>query len=309
MARQWIRYCRLTASGGSGGDIDLSDLRCRFKITDPNTQSPRSAIIRITNLSEATAQGLPKNSGRVSLEAGYQDGYGLIFSGDVQAKHIGRESPTDTYADLYASDGARAYQSATVSKALRAGSSGRDIYDTVLEAMKPFGITAGHIPQILSQTKDSRAQVHFGMARDTLRKLALSLGCTWKIADGRLNVVPIGEALPGGPIVLNSTTGLIGRPVQTDQGIVGRALLNPQIAKDCTVQIDERSIDRAAFDLSYGGAPNNVEPNLGTIATDGIYKVLAVDHVGDTRGNPWYTEFVCNALGHMTTGQAMQGRA
>lgn len=309
MTRQWKRFFQLTASGGSGGTLDLSEMRVRFKISDPSTQSPRSAYIRITNLSEATAQGLPKKGGKVSLIAGYEGGHGLLFSGDVQARQLGRESPTDTYADLYASDGANAYQAATISKAHKAGSTGRDIYNSVLEAMKPYGITAGHIPDILGQTKDPRAQVHFGMARDTMRKLAMSLGCNWKIHNGQLNVLPVGEPMPGGPIVLNSTSGLIGRATQTDQGIIGRALLNPAIAKDVTIQIDEKLIDRAAFDLSYAGAPNNVEPNLGAIATDGIYKVQAVDHVGDTRGNPWYVEFVANALGHTTTARARMGGA
>ncbi|HWJ73968.1 MAG TPA: hypothetical protein VNX29_12445 [Kaistia sp.] len=29
------------------------------------------------------------------------------------------------------------------------------------------------------------------------------------------------------------------------------------------------------------------------MATDDLYKVLAVDHAGDTRGNPYYTHVVC----------------
>lgn len=308
MTRLYKRVCRITTSGGSAGTLDLSDFRVRFRITDPNVQSPRAAIIRISNLSEATAQGLPKTSGRVTLELGYEGLFSRIFSGDVKHRRLGRESPTDTYADLFAEDGQRAYQQATVSKTLPANSTGKDIYNVVLEAMKPYGITAGNIPEAFAKAKDPRAQVHFGMARDTMRRLAQSLGCTWKIQDGKLNAVPAGEAM-GDTVILNSETGLIGRPTQTDQGIIGRSLLNPRIMANGKLKIDEKSIDGAAYDFTVRGAVNMSEPNRGTIATDGLYKVLAVDHTGDTRGNDFYSEFTCNALGASTTAQARLGRA
>ncbi|WP_066922816.1 hypothetical protein [Methylobacterium sp. CCH5-D2] len=309
MTRLYRRVCRVTASGGSGGTLDLSEFRVRFRIRDPFVQSPRAAVIRISNLSEATVQALPKRSGRVSLELGYEGLYGLIFTGDVRSRNSGRESPTDTYVDLFAEDGLKAYQQATIKGALPANSTGKDLYDLVVKAMKQYGISPGYAPPILAQTKDPRAQVHFGMARDTMRRLAQSLGCTWCIRDGRLNVVPAGGTLPGDAVVLNSDTGMIGRPTQTDNGIIGRSLLNPRIQAHGRVHIDEKSIDRAAFDLSVSGEVRNIEPNLGTIAADGIYKVLAVDHVGDTRGNEFYSEFVCNALGASTTAQARLGRA
>lgn len=309
MTRQWRRFCRITVTGGSVGTLDVSTLRCRFTISDPSAQSPRKCVVRITNLADATAQGLPKNGGKLRIEAGYEDGYSLLFEGDIQARNLGRENPTDTYADLYASDGGKAYQNATISKTLPGGSTGKDVYGAVLDAMKPFGITAGNIPKAFEQLKDPRAQVHFGMARDVMRKLALAAGCTWKIQGGKLNAVPIGEALPGGTIVLNSSTGMIQRPVQTDQGIIGRALLNPRIQANAKVEINEKSIDRAPFAQDYAAAAQNSDAFRGHIAADGIYKVIRVDHTGDTRGQAWNSEFVCNALGFSTVGAARQGTA
>ncbi|WP_156453754.1 hypothetical protein [Methylobacterium sp. CCH5-D2] len=308
MTQLYGRICQLHVGSG-GGTLDLSEFRVRFRITDPVVQTPRAAAIRITNLSDSTARSIPKRGGRIALIAGYAGLYSQIFSGEVRARNIGRESPTDTYVDIFAQDGLKPYQYASVSKSLPANSTGKDILDIVLEAMKPYGITAGNIPKILAQTKDPRAQVHFGMARDTMRRLAQSLGCTWLIRDGRLNVLPAGEALPGGPVVLNSNSGLIGRPLQTEQGIVGRSLLNARIQAGHKVVIDERSIDLSPFDLSVKGEVNKSEPNLGTISTDGTYKVSSVNHIGDTRGEAWYSEFVCNALGASTTAQTKLGRA
>ena len=32
------------------------------------------------------------------------------------------------------------------------------------------------------------------------------------------------------------------------------------------------------------------------MTNDGFYRVLVVTHIGDVRGNPWYTKMTCLAL-------------
>lgn len=286
---------------------DDHGLRVRFTIQDATIQSPRIAEIRITNLSEATAQKIPKEGGKVELIAGYRDNAGRIFKGEVKQRRIGRENPTDTYVDIFASTHDRAYNAALVSRTLPAGSTGKDIYMECLKAMKPFGVTQGNLPEALSRMKYPRPVTLFGMARDHLRTLALSAGATWNIRDDQLDVVPKDGLANATTVVLNSQTGLIGLPVQTDAGIVARCLINPALHVNCLVKIDQKSIQAAAFDLSIAGEPRNAL--LPPIATDGIYRVIALDHVGDTHGQPWYCELYCVAKGTGTTlSQASMGR-
>ncbi len=97
--------------------------------------------------------------------------------------------------------------------------------------------------------------------------------------------------MPGTGFVLNSRTGMIGMPIQTIDGIQVTCLLNPKIVPGSRIQIDQASVQQAKFDPSYTGVVNN--SMIPATADDGFYKVLMVNHTGDTRGTPWYTNCLC----------------
>lgn len=298
MTRQWIRYFGLQIEGASG-TTDVSQLRGRFRVRYATVQSPNSAEIIVTNLKEETAQLIRKEGQKVTLTAGYEDGFAIIFQGEIIQKKVGRENPVDTYLAIVAQDGDRAYNFATMSKTLAAGSTFKDQVDAVLEAMKPYGVTKGFVSDLGSQ-KMPGPRVLFGMARDVMREIATSTGAAWTIENGKLDVVKATDTKPGDVIVLNSQTGMIGRPVQTFDGVIARMLLNTKVKPNTRMKIDEASIDAATLSTDYTGALGN-EVLKSQIATDGLYKVVVVEHHGDTHGNPWYTEVVC----HRADGQGI----
>lgn len=289
MTRQWIRDVSLTIDAG-GETIDVSGLRIRFKVTQNRLQTPNSADITITNLKESTAQKIKKEGQSVALAAGYQAAREGIFKGNLIQKRTGRENPVDTYCSLLATSGDKAYNFATVSKTLSAGATFKDQVDVVLEAFKPFGITAGYIADLGSKQMP-RPRVLFGMARDVMRDIAFSTGSSWFIEDDKLNITKNNEPRPGEAFVLNSDTGMIGRPVQTIGGIIVRMLLNPKVRPDTRLKIDQGSIDQAAFSPNYTAEVQN--SMLPSLADDGLYRVLVADHFGDTEGNAYYTDAVC----------------
>lgn len=291
MTRQWIREFGLTIETDSGS-IDVSELRGRFKVRYVTVQSPNAAEIIVTNLKEETAQKIKKEGQKVTLTAGYQDGFAVIFSGNIIQKRVGRENPVDTYLAIVAQDSDKAYNFATMSKTLAAGSTFKDQVDAVLEAMKPYGVTKGFIGDLGSQ-KMPGPRVLFGMARDVMREIATSTRASWTLENGKLDVVKANETKPGEAIVLNSQTGMIGRPVETFDGVIARMLLNTRVKPNTLLKIDEKSIDAGAFSADTLATAQN--ENLATnIAADGLYKVVVVEHHGDSRGNPWYTEVVCH---------------
>lgn len=307
MTRQWIRQVRLIVGDDSKG-LDLSDFRIRFRVTQGDIQTPNHADIIVSNLATQTENKIQKEFTKARLEAGYTDGgTEVICAGEIKQKRTGRENPTDTYLSLLVIDGDRAYNFATVNKTLAAGHTFRDQVDVALEAMKPYGITAGYIAD-LGNAKAPRGRVLFGMARDVLRQVGFSTGASWSIQNGKLQVVKNQEALPDGPFVLNSRTGMIGRPVQTFDGIQVRCLLNPKIKPGSKVQIDQKSIEQQRLDPSYTGeVANTMIPSL---ADDGFYKVVIVDHEGDTRGNAWYSNLTCiraDGQGPIPLGLAARG--
>jgi hypothetical protein len=302
MSLQYIRRAQLNVAGtvieltGAEDARDDTALRVRFTIKAWTLQTPRTAEIRITNLNPDTAKRLMGQKGKtVELNAGYRESMGRIFKGEIKQVRKGRETPTDTYLDVFAATQDRAYNNAIVNKTLPAGSTGQDIYKACLEAMKPFGVTQGQIPDALAKMKYPRPVTLFGMARDHLRTLAYSSGCTWNIRDDNLDVIPKDGALTGGAIILNSRTGLIGLPAQTEQGILARCLINTRIGVNSMVKIDQSSIQSAVQPLSIPGEPRGGQPFIAPIDVDGLYRVVAVDHIGDTRGQPWYCDLYCTA--------------
>jgi len=302
MSLQYIRRAQLNVAGtvieltGAADARDDTGLRVRFTIRAMTTQTPRTAEIRITNLKSDTAKRLMGQKGMtVELNAGFRDAMGRIFKGEIKQVRKGRETPTDTYLDVFASTHDKAYNNAIVSKTLPAGSTGQDIYKACLDAMKPFGVTQGQIPDALAKMRYPRPVTLFGMARDHLRTLAYSSGCTWNIRDDSLDVISKDGALQGGTITLNSNTGLIGMPAQTEQGILARCLINVRIGINSMVKIDQSSIQEAVQPLSIAGEPRGGQPFIAPIDADGLYRVVAVDHIGDTRGQPWYCELYCIA--------------
>lgn len=289
MAQQWLRQVKLTI-GDDAEELDLSALRIRFQVRQFDSQTPNWAEITVTNPAPNTVSKAKKEYTKVTLQAGYDGNVATIFEGEIRQIRYGRENPTDTYLTILGTDGGRAHNYATVSKTLAAGSTFRQQVDAALEPMKALGVTVGYIADLGSATMP-RATVLFGMARDILRSIAQATNTSWSIQGGVFQMVKNDEYLPGDAIVVNSRTGMVGLPVQTLDGIEVRTLLNPQFKIGGIIKIDQSSIQDAPLSPSI---PNAVQNNMiPSKADDGFYKIYVVDHSGDTRGNPYYSDLIC----------------
>lgn len=289
MTEQWLRKVNLLVGSGKE-QIDLSNMRIRFFVRQWDVQQPNNAEIIVTNLSRDTANKVKEEFKSVILQAGYEGNLATIFEGEVRQVRTGRENPTDTYLNIIAAEGAKGYQWAFVNKTLAGGHTARDQVDACLEALKPYGITAGYIAD-LGTAKIPYGRSLFGMARDQLRTICQAVNASWSIQGNKLQIVKNSAYVPGSAIVLNSNTGMIGMPVQTLDGIEVRCLLNPEIRPGRRIQIDQASIQRQAIGVQYSAEKTN--PLISEIDTDGYYRVIGVDHSGDTRGNPFYTDIIC----------------
>jgi hypothetical protein len=296
MTLQWLRQCRLQYQGVT----ITEDMRIRFKVSSATSQSLNHAQITVSNLSAATADKFLQNpEGKtVTLIAGYNGNAAPIFVGHVVQVRKGRENPTDTIVIIDAYEGDVPYNRGVVNKALPAGSTPRDHYDTFVGAMSEYGIQPGYGPDWFSTVlKYPRAQAFFGMARDHLRRLSHAHGCTWTISRGRVDMVPTDQALPGGAVVLNAQTGMIGMPTQTQQAIIVTALINPAIQINGSIKLNNDSIQRAQASVQF---PNDQgllsKATMPNLPKDGLYKVLQAEWEGDTRGGPWYVTCTCLAL-------------
>lgn len=314
---QWLRRASLTVSrrvsdvgdlGEADALLDLSEMRFRFEVRRQSIEVPGHADVRVYNLSDATAAALesavttlaPGAPRRVlTLQAGYEGSgaFGAIFQGELIQARRGRESPTDTYVDLLAVDGDFAYTGA-VAKLNLDTPSPRDLIRAAADAMRPYGVRFREesIPPEIPDAKAPRGYSEQKKAADLLRELGQAHGFNWSIQSGELVIVMRGQALPGPAIPLNSATGLVGLPEQAHGALVARCLINPEIKPDRSVEINQASVQQSPLDPAWG-AVNAFRP---IIAQDGIYRVLAVDAVGDTRGHEWHQRLTMLAPGDFT---------
>ena len=76
--------------------------------------------------------------------------------------------------------------------------------------------------------------------------------------------------------------------------------MNPAIFPRTLVQINNKDINQVANTTAQGQSPQQADlTGLGNLqffastAADGYYIVGYIEHSGDTRGNPWYSDMIC----------------
>jgi hypothetical protein len=292
------RQISLLVSDAGGNAIEFGKFWCTFTVKRGDMQTPNSLDVRIYNLSSQTAARIAgKEFTTVTLSAGYQGAFGLLFQGTICQRRLGRVNQLDSYVDITAADGDEAYNFAPVFVSLPAGSKPGQIADQIQAALAKMGvtqkITAGYRPNFPGNGL-VRGRVFYGMARDEARDFAWQNDCKWSIQDGALTFIPYVSFIPGGDIpVISVGTGLIGVPEQTQSGINIRTLLNPSIKIGQVIQLKAQVNQfRLGLDLA-SQATNPLTRDATALNADGLYYVMCANHTGDTRGDSWYSDLTC----------------
>jgi hypothetical protein len=297
--KQWERKSKLLLVAGGKG-LDLSEFRFTFQTQNQDAQSPANAAIRVYNLDSKTIAQIRGEFSDVLLQAGYVNaGFGTIFKGTIRQYAVGKESATDSYLDILAADGDIGYNYGVVNRSLPRGALTEDAITSAVEAM---GTSDGYMPNF-SGTESLRGKVLFGMARDVLKEEANQNACTWSIQDGKVVFIPLNKYIPGDVVKINSLTGMIGIPELTDQGVSVRTLLNPNVKIGYLIQLDNKTVNQLFQQNADNPIPYNQYTGiqrLASVSADGLYRVYAAEHTGDTRGQPWYTDIVCLAVNKAT---------
>lgn len=249
------------------------------------------------------------------LQAGYENGaFGTIFQGDIIQFKKGKDSATSTYLDIMAANGDAIYggrgplnggRQGQISVSLPAGTSVTNRFNAISQS--------GYIPIDTSNIPADvgtggilpRGKVLFGLARAAMRNQAQAIDSNWSITDGVMTVKPYNSVSPTAPIVLSYANGVVGMPEQTNEGIKVKCLLNPLLKIGGNAKIANNEINQTFWAgkkssptdaTPFAGVPYNqwagltLLPNVG--AGDGDYRILAVEHEGDIRGQDWYTNLI-----------------
>ena len=290
MSQQWLRNVSLIVGDAAGNGLDLSQMHIRFMVRNATVETLKRADITVYNLTDAHAKLIQGEFTRVQLQVGYGDGLGMIFQGEIAVIRRGKETAADTFVYMLGQDADRAVNWSVTNCTLAAGWDQDAVQKRLLQDLGAFGVNPGSIVPYKSNPAP-RGKVMFGMTRDYQRLVAHGQLADWSIEDYQLNVLAHTGVLPGEAVVLNSRSGMIGVPEQTIQGLMVRSLMNPQIRAGGKIQINNADVVSMKL-YPYLNGPTFV-PSLDA---DGFYRSACVTHVGDTRGNDWYTEAICIAV-------------
>lgn len=301
---QYKRQVKLLISTETGEGLDLSHLRIVFDIKLTDSQTPNFAKIRVYNLSQNLVARVQKEFTYVTLQAGYESNFGTIFYGNIKQVIYGSENSVDTFIDIAAGDGDDAYNYSIVNKTLDGNVKQSDIVDAALLPMFDRGIEQGFVDDT-GDTALPRGCVMYGMSRDYLQEAADNTDTTWSIQNGKYQSVKLTGYVPNTAVVLNSKTGLVGTPNQTNDGIIVKCLLNPNIKIASQVQINQADIQLQLIEDNTDSGDSGASATPSPIAADGFYRVLIAEYTGDTRGNDWYCDLTCLSM-DKTSGDSSQ---
>lgn len=291
--------------------LDLSNLRFTFSVKSMDVETPNTLTVRVYNPSASTVAAIKQGEfTKVTLSAGYEANvnYGVIFYGDIKRVNIGREDNVNSYVEILAGDGDLAYNFGIVNTTVGANSSPQQRFAVLSDRYNNYGISTDPNAQNAFTTVGGilpRGAVLFGLIRDEMAALAQAAQARWSIQKGVLTVIPNSGYLPGEAVVLNSQSGLIGVPEVTDNGVNVRMLLNAKLRIGGLVSINQNLINQQI--VQQQGYPSYTGLYFpAQTASDGTYRVLVINHAGDTRGQGWYTDIVCLAVNVAAPGSPQQ---
>lgn len=254
------RKYRITVSDAQGNGIDVSQLRCTFNIVKTIQMQPNTSEVTIYNLNAQTENSIMLYGSRVTIEAGYEGSqFGLIFDGDILQTIREKEDSTTYKFTILALDSDRAINFEIANYSIVRGQTARSIVDNMLGKAQ-YPVFLGSISDKLDSTALTRGKVMFGKSSDYLRQIAKTYSLQYYMDDGKLNLINMEDLPEGEAFELNPESGLIGTPQQTDYGISGQCLLNPQIKLNTLIHIDNSLV--RAKQINVNG--NNTVPGATT---------------------------------------------
>lgn len=287
------RFCRLTVTrtdapedpteykidplAGDQGFV-IEKMRIEFEIERNLKSSPNTCSIRITNLNEASRTAFKEAQLRVVLEAGYEDNYSVIFSGDVTYAMSELDGP-NWITHVECGDGDRIFASARVGRSYKAGTQVRTIITDALASIGQAVPDNVKTDPAFSRIVP-RGYTAFGELKQFMTGVLKPLGYSWSIQDNKIQI--LGPAQTSNQAyTLSSANGMIGSP---EFGQPPRTTKKGK-KKQPTVTVKS---------LLYPQLRPGAEVNLVSRDLVGQFKLLSVKHVGDSWTGRWDTEIEIN---------------
>ena len=306
MSTQWFRRYELTVTPKDGEGVSINNLsdapglRLKFEVIKSLQKEPNHSTFDIYNLGDKTANSIQHEYTDLSFSAGYEGHVKLLFVGNTQFVSYYHDK-ADTICEVICGDGDQEFREVFISKTFAKGTTDAAIVEYCRTQM---GLDKGTVQ--LNAPGSLRGRSYAMSAHKTLDEIARTNGCSWSIQNGALHVIRADsmsnyntQTGENQAIVLNAGTGLLQAAERTARGIKAICLLNPDIAVNTAIHLDNAAIRTQFPKGPKNSAKASAKAAAPPVATnkDGIYKVFKVKHSGDTRSTEWQTEIMCVGLG------------
>jgi hypothetical protein len=280
----WNRKFSVSVEDIKITDLDPTDpskpgLDVAFSVTKTLKKEPNTIDLTIYNLNEKHRNQIAKvEDPVVQVEAGYEDGMSLIFSGQVRGAFSFREGP-DWVTELHSGDAEKKLKNSRISKSYKKGTK---LATVINDLVVQLGVGRGNIDTIVLDpflefleggNETLNGMVVDGSCREQLDSLLVSMGYEWSVQDGDIQVLENNKPLPGTAFLLTPGSGLVDSPRIGSEGLIEvTSLMNGQIIPGSTIAIESNQIPKS------------------------FYRAERCDYVGDIAGQDWYTQIEAKEL-------------
>ena len=252
--------------------------RIAFNVVKTSESAPNKAKITIYNISQESRNFLEDDDLVVFLKAGYKDGVGTIFFGDVVRMESQRNGP-DILTMLECGDSEKILLTAHIDIGLGAGAT--NIQALNLAAAK-LNLTLGPI-QGVKTINYLNGFTFSGLAKDLLDQIAKQTGTEFNVQDGEIRILPPDATDTQTAVLITPETGLVGFPTKTKDGVTFKSLLNPNLKPGRAVKLESKQ-----FQGEFG-AKSDKKASQSLSDSGAIIKVRKVVFDGDTEEGSWFS--------------------
>lgn len=269
----------------------FKDYDMDFEVFATSGSDPNTANITVYGLNEDQRSLFNSNLVFLELHAGYKDEIGMIFRGswDPQksiANNI-KEGPV-WRTEIETGDGLKETQTAFVNKNYSAGTP----LETVLrDIANLFGLSI--IFEFYRDETLLHAASFTGRASQILDDLAWSFKFDWSIQHGVVLITERDEPSETAGIVtvLSKSTGMVGDPTVTVEGIEMKTMMLSNIKPKSLIEIKDDKIPTRINQIADRVKKKRKARKLrSNISESGIYVVDEITYYGSVRGS---SDFNC----------------
>lgn len=292
MPNLYDRAFRLTAYDKDGNvcaiiDKDVANaasLRIVFHVTQMTSMINNIAEFSIYNCSLSTRTKLLRST-YISFQAGYVGNLKLIFKGRVMNLFDQRPQP-DVVHTIYALD--QFNQSIPCNVIIPAKATDREAIKIISGLVPEWIVMDSHLHDLTDKPIGKAVSILNLNAWQGMLKLGELFDLNFFVINSQLYSSSRVNGKPpedSEKIIINYRTGMIESPVfdVANAGVNVKTLLDGQLIPGSDVVIETVNPQVQFGAVNYA----NFEQ---AAFTRGTWRIFQADHLGDTRGNDWYTE-------------------